>query len=268
MLKLPCKVLDFPKPAFVKETFQHTRKGLTNSSVTQVTNVGSRWKIPHKSHFFRSNPKPLKFRFICEGHMNPEILPKYRDEFRGAVDRLCQLSGTDVSELETDNFNAIGDIDSKISKANIDGANLVIFLFKKQNIPIYAKLKDAADRTNGVHSLCLVQRDKLINNAPQNRFPEYMENVVMKVNLKMGGVTQSIPTVEAYLRDNRIMILGADVVHAGPTAFPGTPSIAAIVSSVDFSAEKCLGSMRLQPIVKDNREVRSCMHDTKLRLIK
>lgn len=39
----------------------------------------------------------------------------------------------------------------------------------------------------------------------------------------------------------------SDVTHAGPGSLPGTPSIAAIVGSVDECGGKFLGSMRLQP---------------------
>lgn len=39
----------------------------------------------------------------------------------------------------------------------------------------------------------------------------------------------------------------SDVTHAGPGSLNGTPSIAAIVGSVDKDGGKFLGSMRLQP---------------------
>jgi eukaryotic translation initiation factor 2C len=260
MLRLPCKVLQFPRPNFQKDNLPGYKKG-PSSSNAQVSSAGSRWKIPSFAHFFRTNPKPLKFQFICQGGLNSNTSPRYQQEFQRAINKLCQISGTGVEELRADVFNGIGNIDSKISKAKLDGADLIIFLLNKQDIPFYAKLKDVADRSHGVHSLCLVEQEKLLRN---NRFSEYMDNVAMKVNWKMGGVTQSIPTVEGYLKSNRIMVLGADVVHAGPTAFPGTPSIAAIVGSVDFSVGKCLGSMRLQPVDKDDREVRVSLHDEKI----
>jgi eukaryotic translation initiation factor 2C len=38
-----------------------------------------------------------------------------------------------------------------------------------------------------------------------------------------------------------------DVTHASPASIPGTPSIAAIVGSVNQSGGKFLGSMRVQP---------------------
>lgn len=117
-------------------------------------------------------------------------------------------------------------------------------------------MKDLADRKHGVHSLCLAEQYSLLMKPKdkQHLFVEYITNVVMKINFKMGGITQSVDSVEGYMRENRVMLLGADVVHAGPGAFAGTPSIAAIVGSVDFSAGKCLGSMRLQTFNIKDRE--------------
>lgn len=39
----------------------------------------------------------------------------------------------------------------------------------------------------------------------------------------------------------------SDVTHAGPGSLEGTPSIVAVVGSVDKDGGKFLGSMRLQP---------------------
>jgi hypothetical protein len=50
------------------------------------------------------------------------------------------------------------------------------------------------------------------------------------------------------------MVLGGGLIHPGPGAFPGTPSIASIVGSVDDYGGKCLGSMRLQNVHKTDRE--------------
>ena len=76
----------------------------------------------------------------------------------------------------------------------------------------------------------------------------------MKVNLKLGGFTYSVESVQSYLSQSDIMILGADVVHAGLSAFNGCQSIASIVGSVDYSAARCLGPARLQRIEKEMKD--------------
>ncbi|KAF2851686.1 Piwi-domain-containing protein [Plenodomus tracheiphilus IPT5] len=70
-------------------------------------------------------------------------------------------------------------------------------------------------------------------------------NLMMKVNLKAGGTNHVNPDVSKLMADT--LVLGADVTHPGTVALLGTPSIAAIVGSVDQHGGKFLGSMRLQP---------------------
>jgi eukaryotic translation initiation factor 2C len=81
-----------------------------------------------------------------------------------------------------------------------------------------------------------------------------MTNIMMKINLKLGGINHIVQPVADRLRKDT-MVLGADLIHPGTGAYPGTPSIAAIVGSVDDHAGMCLGSMRLQNIHKTDREV-------------
>jgi eukaryotic translation initiation factor 2C len=98
-----------------------------------------------------------------------------------------------------------------------------------------------------MQSFCLVQSFKLDQQ-------ELMTNVMMKLNLKLGGVNHIVDAVKTELKADT-MVLGADLIHPSPNAFPSTPSIASMVGSVDDHAGKCLGSMRLQSIDKTDREV-------------
>jgi eukaryotic translation initiation factor 2C len=83
---------------------------------------------------------------------------------------------------------------------------------------------------------------------------DLMTNVMMKLNLKLGGINHVVQPVANRL-GKTTMVLGADLVHPGTGAYPGTPSIAAIVGSIDDHAGMCLGSMRLQSVNKIDREV-------------
>ncbi|EAT81960.2 hypothetical protein SNOG_10566 [Parastagonospora nodorum SN15] len=211
------------------------------------------------SSFFKTEPALLKYRFVIERRFKEANAELYHDQFQKELLNRCNLKANQLQDLGDDIIENIldrGSVSAKISQAKAEGANLVVFLLNKSSTPFYAHLKDLADRTHGIHSLCLVEQYKLIKQYGERAhlFQEYMTNVVMKINLKMGGITQSVTTVSDYLAKNRVMVLGADVVHAGPGAYPGTPSIAAIVGSVDFSAGKCLGSMRLQRIDTTDRE--------------
>ncbi|KAH7068121.1 ribonuclease H-like domain-containing protein [Paraphoma chrysanthemicola] len=99
------------------------------------------------------------------------------------------------------------------------GANYIILFLGNNSISSYSIVKDLADRTCGMQSSCIVYKGE------GNDFDsKYWANVMMKVNLKTG-----------------------DVTHPGRGSLFGTPSIAAVVGSVDHTGGKFLGSMRLQP---------------------
>ncbi|KAI1523492.1 Piwi domain containing protein [Pyrenophora tritici-repentis] len=84
-------------------------------------------------------------------------------------------------------------------------------------------------------------------------FDDMMRNVMMKLNLKLGGINHVVDAVQTRLKSHTV-VLGADLVHPSGN-LPGVPSIASIVGSVDNHAGKCLGSMRLQGIDTTDREL-------------
>jgi hypothetical protein len=49
-----------------------------------------------------------------------------------------------------------------------------------------------------------------------------------------------------WLREKTTMVLGADVTHPSPLSAPGTPSIAAVVASVDSDFIQYPASLRIQ----------------------
>ncbi|KAF2822130.1 hypothetical protein CC86DRAFT_410514 [Ophiobolus disseminans] len=256
MLTLPCKVLTCHKPQFIRP---HFRTGILGAVVGN--NAVSRWKVPVNAQFFETKPRAaLKYRFVVEDGFRNDFLAKYQGEFRKQLISKCGLDPRQIQELDPahfDNLKTSEKTKARIGESKKLEANLVVFLVKKASIPFYANVRDMADRAHGIHSLCLVEKYNLLTNKDARKsrlWPEYIINVVMKVRLKLDGTTQSVQTVHDYLQANRIMVLGADVVHAGPGAFHGTSSIASIVGSVDFSAGKCLGSMRLQKVHEKDRE--------------
>ncbi|KAJ6014512.1 hypothetical protein N7540_009103 [Penicillium herquei] len=76
---------------------------------------------------------------------------------------------------------------------------------------------------------------------------QYMANNAMKVNLKLGGVCQSID-ISAYklLQKAKTMIVGLDVTHPTGADPKNFPSIAAIVASTDGRLGQWPGDTRVQ----------------------
>lgn len=63
---------------------------------------------------------------------------------------------------------------------------------------------------------------------------QYMANIALKVNLKLGGVNQTIaPAKLGIVGLGKTMVVGLDVTHPSPTSSSAAPSVAVMVASVD-----------------------------------
>ena len=70
-----------------------------------------------------------------------------------------------------------------------------------------------------------------------------MANVAMKV-YQTSGINHSVSKPHPILKGT--LLLGADATHPGGTSNPSTPSVAAVVGSLDAKCVRFYGSMRLQ----------------------
>eukprot|EP00210_Caulerpa_lentillifera_P004611 g4397.t1 len=132
-----------------------------------------------------------------------------------------------------------------LEKAMEDGENqfetpvdfILIILTRKETNP-YQEFKRAAEGTLGITTQCIVAHNAGIGRPPRNRM-QYLANVAMKINQKLGGVntqiTGGISTAFPVLGQRRsrpFIVFGVDVTH--PTGFDETePSVGAIVASMD-----------------------------------
>lgn len=143
-------------------------------------------------------------------------------------------------------------IEAKLREASRRNITLVVFLMQNYDVAIYRDFKNLTDRFFGMQTICMVHNETW-NTMTQKQYSDLMTNIMMKLNLKLGGVNHVVPAVRPFLEDT--MILGGDIIKPGTGSFPGTPSIASIVGSVDLHGGKCLGSMRLQSVDKTDTEV-------------
>lgn len=111
---------------------------------------------------------------------------------------------------------------------------LIFFAPNKDSWP-YLRIKKSCDCRYGVASQVLQSQQVVKMNT------QYMSNVAMKINAKLGGVTaRSIPRhPDAALRPGS-MIIGADVSHATPGSW--APSLTAISVSADEYGAKYMGA--------------------------
>ena len=72
--------------------------------------------------------------------------------------------------------------------------------------------------------------------------------------MKLGGVNHSLdPKNMVWLNKMPTMVVGMDVTHPGPGSLKGTPSIAAVVASIDAKYAQYPASLRLQESKKEVR---------------
>ncbi|KAL8832946.1 MAG: hypothetical protein Q9170_004627 [Blastenia crenularia] len=103
---------------------------------------------------------------------------------------------------------------------------MLLFILPNKNADVYLRIKKSCDCRWGVQSQC-VQGQQAMKVAPQ-----YISNVLMKFNAKLGGTTNRIVTPKnAGHFTKPTMVIGADVSHAAPGV--GAPSYAAMTVSMD-----------------------------------
>jgi eukaryotic translation initiation factor 2C len=125
---------------------------------------------------------------------------------------------------------------------------LLLVILSSSDKHIYAGLKHLCDVYLDVPNVC-VQSAKIRKERGQL---QYYANVALKVNMKLGGVNHSVDEASiSKLRQPPTMLVGMDVTHPGPSTVKGTPSIAAIVASVDLRFCQYPASMRIQESKKE-----------------
>lgn len=120
---------------------------------------------------------------------------------------------------------------------------------------IYPGLKRMCDMQLGLSTVCMLL-DKARRDKGQD---QYFSNVALKVNVKLGGVNHMLaPESMRWLLTKKTMLVGIDVTHPSPTSMKGTPSIAAVVASVDDRFVHFPAALQIQRnrnIDKDAEEV-------------
>lgn len=112
---------------------------------------------------------------------------------------------------------------------------------------VYEGLKHLCDVFLGVATVC-VHSSKIKKQSPQ-----YYANVALKFNMKLGGVNHNLsdPSSVRWLGAAPTMIVGMDVTHPGPGSAKGTPSIAAVVASIDNQYAQYPACLEIQETKKE-----------------
>ncbi|KAI0078016.1 Piwi-domain-containing protein [Panus rudis PR-1116 ss-1] len=120
---------------------------------------------------------------------------------------------------------------------------------------VYPGIKRLCDVDMGLQTVHMLL-DKAGNERGQD---QYFSNVALKVNIKLGGINHMLDQESMkWLTTKKAMVMGVDVTHPGVRSLPGTPSVAAVVASVDQQFVQFPASLRPQRnrrIQKDSEEM-------------
>ncbi|CAK5264708.1 unnamed protein product [Mycena citricolor] len=191
-----------------------------------------------------------------DGLNDPQLRPTVQG-FAG----MCTTSGMQVADApeyveafmppknaqDPTRFNAITVID-KALKTLKRKPTIVLVLLSSGDKHIYAGIKHLMDVHLDIGSVC-VQSEKIRSERGQL---QYFANVALKFNMKLGGINHSLDARSvAWLNEKPIMLVGVDVTHPGPGSVKGTPSVSAVVASIDNQFAQFPASMRIQETKKE-----------------
>ena len=194
------------------------------------------------------------------------------DRVRRAVGGLADMCRTSGMRVEGEPLYATAQIPPKSNKDLIRGdaikairdtitkkypkkPSMILVVLANGDKHVYNGLKHLLDVYLKVPSVC-VQSPKLTKEQGQM---QYFGNVALKINMKMGGVNHRLidppgtaPTL-TWLKDPKepTMLVGMDVTHPGPGSTRGTPSIAAVVATIDENFAQFPASLRIQESKKE-----------------
>lgn len=191
---------------------------------------------------------------------------------RGLGTAPAAFNATNSLSMPNRNRWSYQDVEIAVTTALQNKPSLIILILPakdKENQAKYSQFKSVMDQKHGLPSLCMCA-SKLYSSVrhstnpadPGSAIAGHVRNVGMKLNLRLGNVNHSLDPAAFYVLpktgdEEDTIILGADVIHPGALSIEGTPSIAALVGSVDDSYSKYLGSMRRQPFdpKKQSKEI-------------
>ena len=138
------------------------------------------------------------------------------------------------------------DIDDPRLEDSLTASNqpsFLLIILPVKSAPLYNRIKRIGDIKAGIHTVCVVG-DKFIKEKGQDK---YFANVLLKVNLKLGGTNQAIDSNRlGVISEDKTMVVGLDVTHPSPGSTGNAPSVAGMVASIDKNLGQWPAILRIQ----------------------
>ncbi|KAF8889797.1 argonaute-like protein [Infundibulicybe gibba] len=212
-----------------------------------ITPRDGAWNMVDKRFF---KPADIRFWVISIYETERRFGQHVQDLINGFLDG-CRSVGIRVQDPNpiVKFENGQGRIGDQLRNAGMECARakgapptLIVVVLPDGGNDIYTAVKHFGDCTMGVATQCL--KSSKCSRAKM----QYWANVMLKVNVKLGGIN-TIPdqASAAVLTDpnNPTMVMGADVIHPAPGS-EGRPSFTALVGNVDSDTAKYIAATRVQ----------------------
>ena len=200
--------------------------------------VSGRWDMRSKKFLEKNRVALSRWAIVSIAKIESDVLTRFMNQFKNIYrnhggdvlqDAYCQLynSRTNLGELVNTLYKEIK------AKHNNKAPQMIFVVVADKTLSTYERLKKSLDCRFAVVSQILLAQNV------QKCQPQYISNVCMKVNAKLGGCTSRItlpPSVSSFF-PRPTMIIGVDVTHP-PVGSMGIPSVAAITMSIDKNAVK------------------------------
>lgn len=214
--------------------------------VDQKDLLQGRWRLDGRVFALPNVDRPIKGWGVCviqgRGSASPDVAKRFAAEFvkiytaHGGVISSHPTYGT-TPWIGPGNLADGGEMVNKAYQATGNRyqmrPSIMFFIVNDRNVEIYRRIKKSMDIRFGVVSQVIQSKHA------QTASAQYISNVCMKVNAKLGGATnvaQStvISKLNPKAASTPTMVVGADVSHPAPGAGSGeAASFAAITVSHD-----------------------------------
>jgi eukaryotic translation initiation factor 2C len=118
-------------------------------------------------------------------------------------------------------------------------AKFILCVLPNAGVALYGDIKVASDAYSGVVSQCMLSKHI------QKKNPQYIGNLFLKINVKLGGKNCVLKETVPVLENNETIIFGADITHPSPLD-RNQPSVAAMSASMDKYGATHVASIRQQ----------------------
>lgn len=242
MLQIPSVHLPYP-------TVQYS------GATTKRANHSGRWNLQN-AKFLQRKTENVSWKLIIESGIEDNsvnILTQHFDlrliqtgvtltASRQGVPLILPLNATETdlrNTIATYLENLAKQEEQKQKQKPVTDIFVLLLCSKDQNL--YSSFKYLADKVFAVQSICMTETNMT---APGGNITQYMANIAMKANLKMAGTNHSSPGIETWMKNT--LVLGADCTHPGSAALLGSPSVAAVVGSLEANGGRLRGKLKLQ----------------------